>query len=71
MLIGKGSWIRKRPDSLCQTPVHSSWQGEYWPLVTRLLCLSRQLAPRELEEMGILEQVLAGMSHAMNSPGNL
>ena len=31
MLIGKGSWIRKRPGPL-QSNLHGyiSWQGEYW-----------------------------------------
>ena len=43
----------------CQTPGYSSWQGEYWLSCCRDYCAYLgTVGTRELEEMGIAEQVL-------------
>lgn len=44
----------------CQTPGYSSWQGEHWLSCCRDYCAYLgTVGTRELEEMGIAEQVLA------------
>ncbi|MFS9025165.1 CbrC family protein [Streptococcus australis] len=53
--------MNKEKDQIlfCQTPGYSSWQGEYWLSCCQDYCAYMgTVGTRELEEMGIAEQVL-------------
>ena len=60
MLIGKGSWIRKKTRSYSvKLPAIVVGRGEYWLSCCQDYCAYLgTVGTRELEEMGIAEQVL-------------